>query len=286
MLKTAGLKVRGALNCKETLRANSPPISGISAFEGAQKAELDSHHRFQPEGEDPVSNNIAIFQTLPTCSLTAYELSFAWKARTEIAGDSTMLVAVDDVVLQSVGAFQEGWQEEHFKFISSPDPGQLIAFTSAGTANQLGALIDAVSVIGPDGTEPLDCERQAVCGKRPAVLEMLYDADLNNEDFYSQDEDSVEIVDYGPLPNVAKIIVRDHKRRSTVLFEGTVVIGNSFEVTGANVYKRWVPPKLNFEIYDALSNELVQTVEFHTSCSQPLFVGDQFGGLAVFNFSR
>ena len=71
---------------------NEPALGGISAYEGDQKAELDSHHRYQPPGKDAVSNNVVIYQTLPTCPLSSYELNFAWKARTEDEGDSTLLV--------------------------------------------------------------------------------------------------------------------------------------------------------------------------------------------------
>ncbi len=263
-----------------------PAPGGISAYDGDQKAELDSHHRYQPPDEPTVSNNIAIYQTLPTCGLSAYELSFAWKARTEDAGDSTLLVVVDDTPLLTVGDFKPGWQEESYKFISSPEPGQLLGFTSIGLATTLGAFVDGVSVQGPDGTDPLSCERTAVCGDKPAMIELLYDADLNGEDFYDQDEDSVVIETFGDLPNVAKIKVFDHKKRRTELYSGTVVIGQSFEVTGEATGKKWIPPKLIIEITDPATGEMVQSVEFHTSCSQPLNVGDQYGGIAVFDFSR
>jgi hypothetical protein len=263
-----------------------PALGGISAYEGDQKAELDSHHRYQPHGKPTVSNNVAIYQTLPTCPLTPYELNFAWKARTEDEGDSTLLVVVNDTPLLTVGDFKEGWQEETYKFISSAEPGELLGFTSVGEANTLGAFVDGISVQGPDGTVPGNCVREGICGEKPAMIELLYDADIDGRDVHDQDADSVFIENWGPLPKVAKIKVFDHKRQRTELFSGTVPIGHSFEVTGEALGHRWIPPKLTVEITDPETGQMVQSIEFHTSCSQPLFVGDQFGGISVYSFFR
>ncbi len=123
------------------------------------------------------------------------------------------------------------------------------------------------------------------------MLELLYDADFDGMDHYDQDEESVIINTYlaegQELPSVANIRVYDHKKRRTELFNGTVNIGDSFEVTGEKIRKKWIPPKLIIEIRDGLNGGgVLQEIEFHTSCSQPLFVGDQFGGVAVYDFSR
>ena len=86
------------------------------------------------------------------------------------------------------------------------------------------------------------------------------------------------VLDVAPVAAAAKVIVNSRS--------GTVVIGQSFEVTGEATGKKWIPPKLIIEITDPATGEMVQSVEFHTSCSQPLNVGDQYGGIAVFDFSR
>ena len=43
---------------------------------------------------------------------------------------------------------------------------------------------------------------------------------------------------------------------------------------------------MTFEIYDAEGGVLLETVQFHTSCSQPLAVGDEFGSLVLFDSDR
>ena len=118
------------------------------------------------------------------------------------------------------------------------------------------------------------------------MIELLYDADTNGLDVHDQDAESVFIETYGPLPDVAKIKVFDHKRERNELFSGTVAIGKTFEVTGDALGRRWIPPKLIVEITDPDSGMMVQSIEFHTSCSQPLHVGDQFGGIGVYDFHR
>lgn len=266
--------------------AGQPALGGISAYEGDQKAELDSHHRYQPPGEPKVSNNVAIYQTLPTCPLTPYELNFAWKARTADKGDSTLLVLVNEAPLLTVGDFREGWQRETYRFISGEDPGQLLGFTSVGEANTLGAFVDGISVQGQNGSVVEDCVRVGVCGEKPAMIELLYDADDNGFDVHDQDADAVIIDTYGPLPSVAQIKVFDHKRKRTELFSGTRSIGQTFQVTGKNIGRRWIPPHLIVEITDPATGQMVQSIEFHTSCSQPLNLGDQFGGIGIYGFRR
>ena len=57
--------------------------------------------------------------------------------------------------------------------------------------------------------------------------------------------------------------------------------------THAKAYLRYGKTRLAANtyvfIYDMEGN-LLQTVKFHTSCSQPLFIGDQFGSLNMVGF--
>ncbi|NNC43979.1 MAG: DUF11 domain-containing protein, partial [Acidimicrobiia bacterium] len=108
------------------------------------------------------------------------------------------------------------------------------------------ALILTYTGLGPDGTN-----------NSQSGNEVILDGDANDQD---------------PV----WMVVRDHK--GVVIFEGAVAIGESFTVEGT---KNKIPPRMLFEMYDTQGGTKLETVRFHTSCSQPLFAGDQFGSITV-----
>jgi len=260
-----------------------PPIAGCPAYEGLQKAELDSHHRGDSE-----DNNVTIYQGLETCPRTPYVFTYKWKARLQEPGNSDLDVLINDIVLTEHRSFGDSWESEIHHFISSDSNLTALAFQSVGDSNTLGVFLDDISVQGADGSDPQLCdEPESICGDKPFALTLLYDGDLNGTDFYTQSGNDVFIqteAGVTDLPTFAKIKVFDHKKRRTELFNGTVEIGDIFEVSGP---RRRIPPKLIFEIYSIEEGtgvlERVQTVRFHTSCSQPLSVGDEFGGIVVWS---
>jgi len=71
-------------------------IANCPAKKGFQKAELNSHHRLN----NP-DTNVTIFQGIEVCPRTPHLLTFSWKARLEIPGNSDLDVLIDDVVLSA-----------------------------------------------------------------------------------------------------------------------------------------------------------------------------------------
>ena len=76
----------------------------------------------------------------------------------------------------------------------------------------------------------------------------------------------------------AFIQVFDHK--GALVFEGSVAVGETFEVTGT---KQKISPRTLFLIFDAQGGNEIESAQFHTSCSQPLNAGDGFGSIKVVN---
>ena len=80
------------------------------------------------------------------------------------------------------------------------------------------------------------------------------------------------------------ISVYDHKNK--VIFSDEIELNDVFEVGGT---KKRIPPRMRFEIWTvtldesgtAGPGEWKETIQFHTSCSQPLFVGDEYGSLTL-----
>jgi hypothetical protein len=56
-----------------------------------------------------------------------------------------------------------------------------------------------------------------------------------------------------------------------------------FNIDTINAGENKLKAETHVFIYD-LQDNLLQTIEFHTSCSQPLGAGDQFGSLLMVDF--
>lgn len=71
--------------------------------------------------------------------------------------------------------------------------------------------------------------------------------------------------------------------KANIWFEGEVALDGDFTLEAANGGKTKLKAETHIFVYDLLGTEL-QAVEFHTSCSQPLDVYDQWGGLLLIEF--
>jgi hypothetical protein len=60
-----------------------------------------------------------------------------------------------------------------------------------------------------------------------------------------------------------------------------VTVGGSATASAATAGKSKLPPDILFKVYKESNNTLLQKIQFHTSCSEPLNVGNQFGSLKL-----
>jgi hypothetical protein len=97
---------------------------------------------------------------------------------------------------------------------------------------------------------------------------------------HSQDAGKVSCEDLGPLPDTVRILSTDKENPddggAKVWFDGIVALGETYDIDASNEGASHLPSATFVHIFD-VSGNLLQTVEFHTSCSQPLFEGNQFG---------
>ena len=342
----------------ELQRDRPGEVIAIAAKEGVQKAELDSHHRLDSEDA-----NVLIGQELATCPETAYTLKYSWTPR--VPEETSLLVLINDELLVShpvsPDAIDVGltWFDETFHFIAdSGSFANVLAFKATSSGDTEGVFLDAVSVVGADGSNEANCTRVSVCEhvdpcckaskpptcdhddddydhrtfgggdeckdefvsktfggsecdcdegiasrtffgggddcdcndkpgdqcvieSRPAVLTLLYDADRNGTDLYEQTGVMVDPQGVG-LPNEVKVVVFANDENGGVLYDRAVHAGETFDISGPG---ELIPARLHIEMYSMDANELLQTVAFDTSCEQGLFIGDQFGGIAVWGAS-
>lgn len=69
--------------------------------------------------------------------------------------------------------------------------------------------------------------------------------------------------------------------KAKLWFNGLVGLDGTFTIDAANASQNKLKADTFVHIFDNDSGELLQSVKFHTSCSQPLNVGDQFGSLQL-----
>lgn len=76
------------------------------------------------------------------------------------------------------------------------------------------------------------------------------------------------VITYGPGANAVTV------NSGPIAVNGTFTIGSGLPSEQLN-------PEATFEIYEAGTTTLIRTVVVHTSCSQPLLLGDTFCGLTL-----
>ena len=69
-----------------------------------------------------------------------------------------------------------------------------------------------------------------------------------------------------------------------IWFTGTVALDSTFDIDATNANDDDLSSNTFVHIFDMEGGSLLQTVKFHTSCSQPLSLGDQFGSLLLEGF--
>lgn len=119
-------------------------------------------------------------------------------------------------------------------------------------------------------------------GVRPRALGMRYVG--GNELIHTQDGGKAGVPFDAPLnaPESVKIIATQEGTPGKVFFEGEVDLGAVFFIDADNIPgEDKLDSSTEIFIYDVSMTTLLQRIIFHTSCSQDLALGNQFGGLVV-----
>ncbi|MFQ5495870.1 MAG: hypothetical protein ACE5EX_10870, partial [Phycisphaerae bacterium] len=83
------------------------------------------------------------------------------------------------------------------------------------------------------------------------------------------------------LAEPVRIVVSDKKKKKVWGIATGVPVGGSVTATATNAGKNKLKANTLIRIFRESDNALLQTVRFHTSCSEPLGVGNQFGSLLL-----
>lgn len=114
---------------------------------------------------------------------------------------------------------------------------------------------------------------------KPTALTFIYTGDGPEATSHGQDDSKVDVT--GDPNDASPVTVRFYKG-DKVFFQGVVDLGGQFTASTASAGT----DKFESEsVVDIISGGTVlQSIRFHTSCSQPLALGDQFGAIQLVGF--
>ena len=121
-------------------------------------------------------------------------------------------------------------------------------------------------------------------GQKPQMLKMEYTGEGCDASNHSQDPGKVSCWGDPNYASPVRIIATDKEDpfhdKAKVFFDGQVALGGTFNIDAVSGGATKLKADTYVSIFD-LDNNILQTIKFHTSCSQPLNIGDQFGSLII-----
>lgn len=125
-------------------------------------------------------------------------------------------------------------------------------------------------------------------GKAQAIV-MQYTAKSCSESSNSQDPSKTSCDDFLSLGTDDVFIVASDKddlndSKAKIWFEGIVELGEKFTIDALAEGEDKLKSSTHVFVFSADGLDLLQQIEFHTSCSQPLNFGDTFGSVKLVHF--
>jgi hypothetical protein len=124
-----------------------------------------------------------------------------------------------------------------------------------------------------------------ICEERATWMQFKYyggdcsqSANMQTEKFFC--------TDFAPLPTSGPVFIEatEKKESDVIFFSGEVPLDGLYNVTDPDGDR--LPADMNLTIYDSEGGTLLQRVQYHSSCSQNLFLKDRYGAsqlVAFFN---
>ncbi len=162
-------------------------------------------------------------------------------------------------------------------YLGRPVYIQAVQFPQGGTpcvSNSLVLLWEDINGV---------CVQTNLCpgsGFKPQVLTMKYTGDSCAATSHSQAAGSVSCSGDPGFAPLVHIVSHDPPNKY-IWFEGDVALNADFDIDATNAGRLQLQGETIVDIYDVNNGALLQTVQFHTSCSQPLIPGDQYGGVEL-----
>jgi len=125
-------------------------------------------------------------------------------------------------------------------------------------------------------------------GEKPYSLTMQYTGENCSASNHHQDPSKVDCGGDPSFESPVHIIATDksdiNDPKAKIWFDGMVSLNEEFIINATNCGETKLKANTYVFIYNVTNGALLQMIKFHTSCSQPLFEGDQFGSLKLVGF--
>ena len=123
-----------------------------------------------------------------------------------------------------------------------------------------------------------------ICEERPSWMQFKYYGGDCSQSANTQQPGKFFCEDFAPIPQGVPAYIRAtyYKNEDTIYFEGTVEWDGIFNLTEPNGDR--LPADMNFTVYDSEGGTLLQRVQYHSSCSQNLFLKDRYGANQLVGF--
>ncbi|RMF23890.1 MAG: hypothetical protein D6765_12455, partial [Bacteroidetes bacterium] len=141
-----------------------------------------------------------------------------------------------------------------------------------------------IVIIQRDDCEDDDEDDKGDCceaGGKPQVLTLRYTGEDCSASDHDQDPEKATCSGDPHFASNVRIVASEKQDGSgKVWFDGIVALGSTFQVDSKTNGESRLKSNTYLNIFDLNGNHL-QRVQMHTSCSQPLDVGDRFGSLLL-----
>lgn len=125
-------------------------------------------------------------------------------------------------------------------------------------------------------------------GGKPAVLTMTYTGSSCAATAHGQDAGKVSCTGDPAMAPMVMVRASDKSNpadtSAKVWFQGLVSLDAAFTINASNAGETRLTNATHVHVLSADGSTVLQQVEFHTSCSQPLVIGNQFGALRLDGF--
>ena len=118
-----------------------------------------------------------------------------------------------------------------------------------------------------------------ICGRPPSSIKLQFLGTACVDDSLAGSLTSCQTLGGDQISLESNYFTRVSDLRGDVRFTGIVTFRDIFEVVGADGGR--LPTDLIIETFSANGSQLLQRVQFHSSCSSPLVVTDVFGAYGV-----
>ncbi|HIL81599.1 MAG TPA: hypothetical protein EYG54_10125 [Myxococcales bacterium] len=201
------------------------------------------------------------------------------------------------VTIVNSGGGHQMIELDRFHTSCSQPLGPGMVFGSVQITSVTSSKGGTVSLPDPEDEEcstSIDLAPAPHCNGKVKTLELRYMGGDCSQSMNTQSASAAGCTDVAiPSANPVRVILSDGKLPppySSVYLDQTMVSGGTILSVDASTIPSCsnsgnLKSVLGFWVKDAVTDEVIQDGFFHTSCSQPLNLGDQFGSLQIFGLN-